>query len=133
MARVKLESLSPDEVNQTIVTSLRRTGVHFDSAVVELVKQYSNGHPFEMRVLCSNLFARQRYGRIGIEAWGRALQTAISDIGDSIFSRWCVSSSPKQMDVLRLVAEFDTACSSAEIRAVGAARRLEILYPRSRR
>ncbi|MCU0289559.1 MAG: response regulator, partial [Acidobacteria bacterium] len=105
LSRVELNTLEKTELKDTILKSILRTGVSFSQDVISQVYEYTQGHPFEMQVLCYQLFNNQISRRVDIDIWEKALQTAIKDMGLAIFDNWLNQASPEERKVLRIVAE----------------------------
>jgi CheY-like chemotaxis protein len=105
ISRIKLGKLKEDELRDTILKSLIRTGVSFGNAVIPRIYEYTEGHPFEMQVLCYHLFNNQISRRVEISIWDKALQTAINDLGTAVFDNWFNQASKEERKVLRVIAE----------------------------
>ncbi|MBI1924026.1 hypothetical protein HYR99_07225, partial [Candidatus Poribacteria bacterium] len=81
MSRVELGPLSENEQRETILKSLAGTGVSFNPEVIAWVFEYTEGHPFEMQVLCYHLFHNQLSGRVEVDVWDKSLQAALNVMG----------------------------------------------------
>jgi CheY-like chemotaxis protein len=115
LSRVELGPLKEDELTDTILKSLIRTGVSFSKNVVTQVYEYTKGHPFEMQVLCYHLFDSQISRRVDVDVWDKALQTAINDLGGAIFGHWFKQASNEERKVLRVIAEQEAPSSPKKI------------------
>ena len=67
--RLKLERLNKERTFEILDRTLKGTGVHFDDKIKEKVYEYTKGHPFELQILCSNLYDNQIGGRVTDMVW----------------------------------------------------------------
>src|SRR5262249_18590289 len=77
LSKVRLSSLTAAEVEETVLKTLSRTGVIFTDEIISRVYEYTEGHPFEMQVLCYHLFRNQLARRVDVDVWEKALQSAL--------------------------------------------------------
>jgi hypothetical protein len=105
--RVELTHLSKEDQKETILKSSIPSGVSFDGDVLDLVYEYTNGHPFEMQVLCYHLFDNQVSRKVNKDVWEKSLQEAIKDMGLAIFRNWLLSLSRDEKLTLQLIAQKD--------------------------
>lgn len=115
MSRVELAPLGENELRETILKSLAGTGVSFSAEVIARVFQYTEGHPFEMQVLCYHLFNNQLSRRVELDVWDKALQAAIYDMGVAIFHEWFRQASGEEAKLLRVIAKAESPVSSKDI------------------
>jgi len=124
--RIDLGPLSEEEVRDTILRSREGTGIAFSRDVVDRVYELTQGHPFEMQVLCYHLFSNQLGGRVDREVWDKALDKAIKDLGLAVFDNLYGLASREEAKVLRAVATHNSPVPTREIqRSVQAGRRAE--------
>ena len=115
MSRVELTPLNEQELRETILKSVAGTGVSFNSEILARVFQYTEGHPYEMQVLCYHLFNNQLSRRVETDVWDKALQAALNDLGLAIFDHWLNQASGEEAKVMRIVAEAAGPISVKEI------------------
>jgi len=115
LSRVELGPLSENELRETILKSLAGTGVSFSRDVIARVFEYTEGHPFEMQVLCYHLFNNQLSRRVDVDVWDKALEVTLNDMGIAIFDYWFGQASGEEAKVLRAVAEEETPVSAKKI------------------
>jgi len=116
-SKIKLEKLSKAELIETVCQTLAKTGVHFAPDIIEDVYTYTQGHPFEMQVLCHNLFNHQILGRVDRMVWDKALQKTVMDLGSTIFSHWFSEASPDEAEILRIFAARLESLSVKDVQA----------------
>ena len=126
MSRVELGPLSENEQRETIFKSLAGTGVSFNPEVIARVFEYTEGHPFEMQVLCYHLFHNQLSGRVEVDVWDKSLQAALNVMGGAIFDYWFNQASSEEAKVLRVVADAETPLSAKEIREMAKSGQLQV-------
>lgn len=115
LSRVELAPLKESELRETIIKSLAGTGVSFSNDVMARVFEYTEGHPFEMQVLCYHLFNNQLSRRVGADVWVKALQATLNDMGVAIFDYLFRQASAEEAKVLRVIADADAATSAKQI------------------
>ncbi len=126
LSRIQLESLAEEELRETVFSSLRGTGVTFVEEIVKLVYEYTDGHPFEMQVLCHHLFNNQLSRRVDVDVWEKALQTALEDLGIAVFDNRFRMASDAELKVLKILAEKDDAISVQQIPALAVEKKINI-------
>jgi len=115
ISRVELGPLSENELRDTILKSLSGTGVSFSKEVMARVFEYTQGHPFEMQVLCNHLFKHQLSRRVEFSVWDKALQDALNDMGIAIFDYWFSQASADEAKVLLAIAKRENSVTAKEI------------------
>jgi CheY-like chemotaxis protein len=126
MSRVELGPLSREDVRETIVKSLSGTGVSFNPEIMDLIFDYTEGHPYEMQVLCYHLFNNQLSRRVDLAVWEKALQGALNDLGIAVFDRWFSQASSEEVKVLQLIAKADSPLSVKEMQKEAESARIKI-------
>ena len=116
MVLATLAPLQEDEVRDTINKSLAGTGVSFSEDVLAKVFDYTEGHPFEMQVLCHHLFRNQLSRRVEMDVWDKALQEALHQMGLAIFDLWFDQASAEEAKVLRLLAQEEEPVTLKQLR-----------------
>ncbi|MFB2938394.1 response regulator [Aerosakkonemataceae cyanobacterium BLCC-F154] len=126
LSRVELTPLNETEVQDTIYKSLSGTGVSFSSEVIKLIFEYTEGHPFQMQLLCYHLFSNQLSRRVEVDTWDKALQATLKDIGIAIFERWLDQLSFEEAQVISIIAKADNPIQAQEIKKLIESRGLSI-------
>ena len=118
LARMELEPLSRDEMRDTILKCLRDSGVSFTLEIIDRVCAATEGHPFEMQILCSYLFDNQLSGRVDTAVWDKSLEAALRDIGEAIFDRWLSKTNDDERKLLHLIAALERTFTFESILAL---------------
>jgi hypothetical protein len=118
LSRVELSTLTETELQETIQSSLSRTGVSFSREIMQNIFKYSGGHPFEMQLLCYHLFSNHLSRYVEVDIWDKALQATVRDVGIAIFEAWCSDLSVDEAKFLRLLAEEEEPVSPEEVTAI---------------
>jgi CheY-like chemotaxis protein len=126
LSRVELHPLNESELRETILNSLVGTGVSFSTEIIRRVFVYTQGHPFEMQVLCNHLFNNQLSRRVDLEVWDKSLQTALNDMGVAVFDNWFGQASDEEAKVLLLVAKGDISVSAGKIQELAKSAKVQI-------
>ncbi|MFH1406538.1 MAG: ATP-binding protein [Candidatus Omnitrophota bacterium] len=83
--RVVLCKLTQQEARSVIKATLNSSGVEFSDDVIEKAYQYTQGHPYELQLLCSNLYEAQIEGKVDTKLWQGALENTLRDLGREYF------------------------------------------------
>lgn len=102
---VKLNRLSPEQTLEVLDKTLESTGVIFDKTIKKLVYEYSEGHPFELQVLCSFLYDNQIGGKVNKNVWDISLDMTITQMGDVLLDFLYDIASSSEREVLKVLAE----------------------------
>lgn len=115
LSKINLPPLSKEEVVYTVEKTLDITGVTFSPDIIGKVYLYTQGHPFEMQVLCRNLYENQIAGKVDLQVWEKALQNTLIDLGTAIFDHWFNEASKGEGDVLKVFAFQETPLTKKEV------------------
>jgi hypothetical protein len=107
LSRINLQPLSELEMNETIMKSLSGTGISFDKEIITKVYKSTNGHPFEMQVLCFHLFENKISRIVDIDVWQKAFEGALNELGNAMFEYLFSQASDEESKVIRILASFD--------------------------
>ncbi|MBN1794385.1 MAG: ATP-binding protein [Candidatus Omnitrophica bacterium] len=113
--REYIENLGAEEVGTLITNSLRTTGVTFAGEVIEQVFRHTQGHPYEVQLLCSHLYESQIEGTVTIKEWPHAFTAALRELGRDYFDSMLRKSSDRERIVLEVLAELDKEATIKEI------------------
>lgn len=102
---IKLGRLDLEETLEVLDKTLHSTGVVFDEAIKKRVYEYSEGHPYELQVLCSFLYDNQIAGKVTEDSWEVSLDMAITQLGDILLDHLYNEASPSEAEVLRVLSE----------------------------
>jgi len=84
--REKIDPLSRQETIKVIQETLKNTGVRFSEDIINRIYKYTLGHPYELQVLCSNLYESQIKGLVSKRQWETVFQITLSDLGEDYCS-----------------------------------------------
>lgn len=120
--RESLDCLSRGETLQIIEDILKDTGVSFSQKIKENIYTYTLGHPYELQVLCSNLYESQLQGRVDEAEWEQAFKNALWELGRDYFEALYGRASGREETILLTLAKARTDLSITEsTKRVGAA------------
>ncbi len=102
---IKLGRLDLEETLKVLDQTLHSTGVVFDEAIKRRVYEYSEGHPYELQVLCSFLYDNQIAGKVSEDSWEVSLDMAITQLGDILLDHLYNEASPSEAEVLKALSE----------------------------
>lgn len=103
--RESLDHLSRQETLNLINHTLRETGVTFSHSIEEKIYTYTLGHPYELQVLCSNLYESQLQGKVDETEWDQAFKNALWELGRDYFEALYRKASSREEIVLLTLAK----------------------------
>lgn len=109
--RESLDCLSRGETLQIIGDILKYTGVSFSQKIKERIYTYTLGHPYELQVLCSNLYESQLQGKVDEAEWEQAFKNALWELGRDYFEALYRKASGREETILLTLAEAKTDLS----------------------
>lgn len=104
--RLSLERLSKEETREALDGILENSGVIFDSEIKDRVYEYTEGHPYELQVLCSKLYDNQIGGKVTKDIWDASLNDTLKELGEIVFDGLYRRASYLERRVLYLAALF---------------------------
>ncbi|MFQ5887808.1 MAG: ATP-binding protein [Candidatus Hydrothermarchaeales archaeon] len=119
--RESLDCLSKGETLQIIDDTLKDTGVSFSKNIKERIYTYTLGHPYELQVLCSNLYESQLQGKVDKAEWEQAFKQTLWELGKDYFDALYRKASSREETVLLTLVKAKTDLSITEtVESVGA-------------
>jgi hypothetical protein len=112
--RESLDCLSRGETLQIMEDILKDTGVSFSQKIKERIYTYTLGHPYELQVLCSNLYESQLQGRVDEAEWEQAFKNALWELGRDYFEALYRKASGREETILLTLAKAKTDLSITE-------------------
>lgn len=113
--RETIQTLSEKETDKVIVETLKNTGVKFSKEIMQLIYRHIMGHPYELQVLCSNLYESQIKGVVSKRQWEIALRTTLSDLGQDYFDSLFRKASDREETILQLMCNAGKEISIKDI------------------
>jgi len=118
--RESLDCLSRKETLRIIDDTLKETGVSFSQSVKDKIYTYTIGHPYELQVLCSNLYECQLQGRVDEAQWDQAFKNALWELGKDYFEALYRKASSREGTVLLTLAKAKADLTISEtVKSVG--------------
>lgn len=115
--KLSLEKLTKEEVFNIIGKTLLNTGVYFSDEIIKNVYEYTNGHPYELQLLSSNLYETQIEGRVDTQAqWERALSDTLRDLGKDYFESLYRQITDRERPILEVMAKENSPLDIKEIK-----------------
>lgn len=113
--RLRLDRLTEEKTFESLDRILVDTGVAFDEEIKRLVYVYTEGHPYELQVLCGHLYDNQVGGKVTEEVWGSSLADALGDLSEIIFGVLYRGASRQERKVLYIAALMGRPFGQKEI------------------
>lgn len=102
--QVRLENLNSDQVRRIIRESLKGSGIAINDGIIEKVFEYTEGHPFQLQVMCENLYDNQINGEVTERGLEIALDKAVLYLGELILDNVYESASEKERIIIAEMA-----------------------------
>jgi len=103
--REKIGPLSRQETIKVIQKTLKNTGVRFSEDIINRVYKYTLGHPYELQILCSNLYESQIKGLVSKRQWETVFQITLSDLGEDYFDALFRKASDRETTILKVFCQ----------------------------
>lgn len=101
---LRIENLSKKDTLLIIDAVLKGTGVEFENSVKEAVYEYTEGHPFQMQVLCSYLFDSQLKGKVGSAQLEGSLVRSLDELGPILLDPLLKLASEQEKTILEAMS-----------------------------
>lgn len=101
---LKIYPLVKENTLRIIDATLKDTGVTFAQEVQQSVYDYTEGHPFQMQILCSYLYENQIKGIVGLDQLDSALSQTLDELGPIILDPLYSSASEQEKATLQAMA-----------------------------
>ncbi|MCM8793983.1 MAG: ATP-binding protein, partial [Candidatus Omnitrophica bacterium] len=115
--KIVLEPFNRQETLSFIEGSLEGTGVSFTSGIKEKIFLYTQGHPYEIQLLCSHLFDAQINGVVDENSWEVALRNTLRDLGKEYFEVLYHKASEREKELLSVFVEKNSPLGLKDLRS----------------
>jgi len=113
--RLDLARLSREDTFKALDKILENTGIVFESEIVEMVYEYTQGHPYELQILCYNLYENQIAGIVTEKVWSNSLKVTLKELGEKVFDSMYEKASKNEQMILHLMSLADKRVSPNEL------------------
>ncbi len=113
--RLILHNLSEDDVSGILSGLLANTGITFEQTIIRRVYEYTRGHPYELQLLCSNLYDNQIGGRVAEAVWDASLTVTLNELGEIVFDTMYGKASYNERRILHLLSLLDKPLTPQEV------------------
>jgi len=113
-----LEPFTVEETREFIEGSLQGNDVKFSPEVKERIYSYTQGHPYELQLLCCHLFDAQKEGRVDLASWEVALRNTLRDLGRDYFETLYSKASERENALLSILVEKNRPLNLTELRSI---------------
>ena len=117
--RETIQCLSETETKKVVLETLKNSDVKFENSVISRIYPYTKGHPYELQVLCSNLYENQIKGRVSNQQWTAAFNSTIAELGRDYFASLYRKATDREETILQVLAgqddEIDTKTIQLEL------------------
>ncbi len=116
--RIYLENLNQTETSEIIDKTLNETEISFGENIKKDVYDNTKGHPYELQLLCSNLYDDQLQDTITNEIFNKALKNTLRELGKDYFEALYRRASDREKEVLSILVEKNKPLSISDIRSI---------------
>jgi hypothetical protein len=116
--RIYLENLSAPETDEIIDKTLSEAETKFSPDIKKAVYENTKGHPYELQLLCSNLYDSQLEANINEEIFSKALKNTLRELGRDYFEALYRRASEREKEVLAVLVEKEKPLTISDIRSV---------------
>ena len=116
--RIYLENLDQVETSEIIDKTLSEAEVDFNDDIKKAIYDNTEGHPYELQLLCSNLYDSQLQANITNDIFIKALKNTLRELGKDYFEALYRRASDREKEVLSILVEKNKPLSIADIRSV---------------
>ncbi|MDO9513595.1 MAG: ATP-binding protein [Elusimicrobiota bacterium] len=113
--RGKIQPLNKEETKKVIAETLKNTEVKFSKEIIELAYSSTMGHPYELQVLCSNLYESQIKGVVSKRQWPTVFNKTLYDLGEDYFDSLFRRASEREETILQVLSKDKKEMSIPEI------------------
>jgi len=101
---LRITPLSQEHTLRIAEDTLKGSGVAFSREVKEAVYEYTEGHPYQLQILCTYLYENQIKGRVDQEQLDVALSQTVDELGPIILDPLYSSASEQERATLQTMA-----------------------------
>lgn len=112
---LNLENLSEKETTSLVLKSLHSTGVTVSKNILKKIYEYTEGHPYEVQILCSYLYENQIAKRITTKSWDTSLTLTLEHLGQILLNSLIQNASERERQLLKILARKDFPLEWKEI------------------
>jgi len=105
---VTLHNLSEEETISLVERSLESTGVTISKSILKKVYEYTEGHPYELQILCSYLYENQIGRKINARSWDTSLNLTLEYLGQILLATLIQGTSQREQQLLKVLASSDS-------------------------
>ncbi len=121
--RESIKNLTKIESFKLIDDTLKNSGVSFKEEIKDKIYRFTQGHPYELQLLCSHLYEAQLEGEVRAVFWETAFNNALKELGADYFESLLRRASEREREILALLAERKEALSISDIRKIAISER----------
>jgi Cdc6-like AAA superfamily ATPase len=116
--RIYLENLNEAETNEIIDKTLSEAEITFDENIKKAIFDNTKGHPYELQLLCSNLYDNQLEASIDDDIFTKALKNTLRELGKDYFEALYRRASEREKEVLSILVEKNKPLNISDIRSI---------------
>ncbi len=102
-----LHNLSEEETHFLVQKSLDSTGVKVSKSILKKIYEYTEGHPYELQILCSYLYENQIGRKITVRSWDTSLGLTLENLGQILLDTLIREASDRERQLLKVLASVE--------------------------
>lgn len=116
--RVSIKNLTKENALKLIDDTLKGSGVVFKEDIKKNIYSLTQGHPYELQLLCSHLYEAQLEGEVKSGCWESAFNNTLRELGEEYFESLLRRASEREKQIMCLLADKKTPLSISDIRKI---------------
>lgn len=112
---LKLSQFSREQTKHIVEKSLINSGVSFSKEIFDYIYDYSEGHPYQIQILCSYLYENQLNGKVNVGQFDTSITQTIDELGSIILDPLYSAASEQEKTVIKSISSSYRIYSFDEI------------------
>lgn len=102
-----LHNLTEKETYSLVERSLDSTGITLSKSILKKIYEYTEGHPYELQILCSYLYENQIGKKITAKSWYTSLSLTLENLGHILLDTLIREASEREYQLLKVLASIE--------------------------
>ncbi len=113
--RLELKNLNKKQAIELIEKTLEGTSVSFEQEIKNKIYAQTQGHPYELQILCDQLYENQMQGRVTLAQWDTAMRSTLKNLSQTVFDGLYEKASKQEKNILFIIAKAEKPLEFNEI------------------
>jgi len=104
--RINLKNFDKETTETIVRETIKDTGVEFTNKIIKQIHDHTQGHAYELQVICHSLYKNQLKGRVNGQQWEPSLNETLRILGERVFNGWYERASEKEAEIIKVMADY---------------------------